>query len=337
MESQKSGAHCILFKNPPFLDQTGAVAGPKEGAGPLGANFDVVYDNIKLGEKSFELAERRMMEEACYLALGKGMLKPEDMDFFLAGDLMNQITVSGFTALAMQVPFLGIYGACSSLAEGLGLAAILLSGGYGEKIMMATSSHNCSAERQFRYPTEYGFQKPGYAQWTTTGAGAAILISGGQGQGLRVTSFTVGEVVDFGVTDTYDLGSAMAPAAASVIDYHFTEMQREPAYYDLILTGDLGQVGMQLTLELLGRRGYDIKDRYNDCGAMLYYPHQKVEAGGSGCGCSAIVVLGHIKNLINTGQLNRVMVVATGALHSPTTSYQGENIPVIAHAVTLEK
>ncbi|MFY9114161.1 MAG: stage V sporulation protein AD, partial [Dethiobacteria bacterium] len=212
----------------------------------------------------------------------------------------------------------------------------LLSGGYGEKVLIATSSHNCCAERQFRYPTEYGFQRPGSAQWTTTGSAAAVLTAG-EGEGLRVTTVTIGSVVDLGISDTLNLGAAMAPAAASAIDFHFTELQREPAYYDLILTGDLGQVGMQLMLELTDRRGYALKERYNDCGVMLYYPHQQVEAGGSGCACSAIVVLGHILGLINSGKLNRILVVATGAMHSPTTSYQGENIPAIAYAVSLEK
>ncbi|NLZ28972.1 MAG: stage V sporulation protein AD [Firmicutes bacterium] len=336
MDTQKIGAHSLLFANPPLLSYTGVVAGPKEGAGPLGADFDVVYEDNRLGEKSFERAERRMMEEACYIALGKGGLKTEDIDLFLAGDLLNQITVSGFSALAMQIPFFGLYGACSSFCESMALGSALLSGGYGERVLIATSSHNCSAERQFRYPTEYGFQRPGSAQWTVTGAAAAVLTAGG-GEGLRITSATIGTVVDLGIKDTLNLGAAMAPAAASVLDLHFEELQRQPAYYDLILTGDLGQVGMQLMLELTDRRGHALRDRYNDCGTMLYYPHQKVEAGGSGCACSAIVTLGHILTLTNSGELDRVLVVATGALHSPTTSYQGENIPTIAYAVSLEK
>lgn len=335
MNSQKKGAHSMLLANPPFLAHTGVVAGPKEGAGPLGADFDTVYSDIRQQEKSFEKAERAMLDEACQLALGKGSLKSEDMDFFLAGDLLNQITCSGFTALKLQIPFIGLFGACTGLTEGLGLGAMLLSGGYGEMVLSGTASHNCTAERQFRYPTEYGIQKPGYAQWTTTGAGAAVITSS-SGQGPRITAVTIGDVVDMGISDTFDLGSAMAPAAAAVIDYHLTELQREPGYYDLIITGDLGQVGMQLALDLLGRKGYDIKNQYNDCGAMLYYPHQKVDAGGSGCACSAIVVLGHILKKINNGELNKVLVVATGALHSPTTSMQGENIPAIAHAVALE-
>lgn len=335
MNAQKQGAHSILLAAPPFLSFTGVVAGPKEGAGPLGADFDTVYKDIGLQEATFEKAERTMMEEACQVALGKGSLKPEDIDFFLAGDLLNQITCSGFTALKLQIPFIGLFGACTGLTEGLGLGAMLLGGGYGEKVLTATASHNCTAERQYRYPTEYGIQKPGYSQWTTTGAGAAVLASAGSG--VRITAVTIGEVVDMGINDPFDLGSAMAPAAAAVIDNHFTELQRAPDYYDLIITGDLGQVGMQLAQDLLGRRGYDIKNIHNDCGAMLYYPHQKVDAGGSGCACSAIVVLGHILKRMNNGELNRVLVAATGALHSPTTSMQGENIPAIAHAIALEQ
>ncbi len=335
MSNQKVGNNSILFITPPFLSQTGVVIGPKEGEGPLGADADLVCQNLSLQEKSFERAERSLMEEACYITLKKGKLKKEDIDFFLAGDLLNQITVSGFTALSLQIPFLGIYGACTSLAEGLGLAGILLSGGFGSRVLAATSSHNCSAERQYRYPTEYGFQKPGYAQWTATGAGAALIDT--EGPGMRITSFTVGEIVDMGITDVFDLGTAMAPAAATVLHSHFTELQREPNYYDLIVTGDLGQVGKQVLEDLLQRKGYNLGQLYDDCGAMLYYQHQQVDAGGSGCACSAIGVLGHLWRRMQKKELNRVLLVATGAMHSPTTSLQGETIPGIAHAVSLEQ
>lgn len=332
--SQRVGVQSVLVNPPPYLSATATVVGPKEGQGPLAFDIDRIYDRVFAGEKSFEAAELKMLEECCVLALRKGNLSRDDIDYFLAGDLLNQIISSGFCALKLAIPFMGVYGACSTLTLTLSLGALLVSGGVAQNILVATSSHNCSAERQYRYPTEYGFKRPPYAQWTVTGAGAGIISC--QGTGPKITAITTGKVLDLGVKDPLALGVAMAPAAASTITRHFQELQRDPSYYDLILTGDLGKVGRQVNLEILSRQGYNLS-RYDDCGTMIYnLDQQRVDAGGSGCACVAVVALGHIYRRMMNGELNRVLLVATGALHSPTTCLQGNSIPVIAHAVALE-
>ncbi len=334
MNSSRIGNHTIKIESPAYLSYSGVVAGPKEGLGPLTGDYDGVKEDLEMGEKSFEKSERRLMEDACSIALSKGNLGKGDIDYFIAGDLLNQITVSGFCALEHPVPFLGIYGACANLTQGLGLGAMFIAGGYGSRVLVATSSHNCSAERQYRYPTEYGFQKPGWAQWTVTGAGAAVITS--EVKAPRITTVTWGEAVDSGIKDASSLGSAMAPAAAAAMLFHFQELQIDPQYYDLIVTGDLGQYGMQLARELMERRNYQLQGNYTDCGTLIYYPHQQVGAGGSGCASSALVTLGNIYRRLNEGELNKVLVVATGALHSPTSCFQGDSIPAVAHAVSIE-
>lgn len=333
--SQKAGKHSILLDKPPYLASAAAVAGPKEGQGPLGTDFDLIYKDLLIGQHSFEAAERKMLGDACALVLEKGGYLLEQMDYFLAGDLLNQITVSGYCAAKLALPFFGLYGACSTFALTLALGSMLVSAGFANHVLTATSSHNCSSERQFRYPTEYGFQRPLQAQWTVTGAGAAVVSA--EGRPPRITAVTLGKVVDLNQNDPMGLGIAMAPAAASTLLLHFQELQRNPSYYDLIVTGDLGKVGMKLNQQLLSRSGYDLEKNYNDCGVMIYNSDlQQVEAGGSGCACSALVGLGHIWQQIKAGKLNKVLLVSTGALHSPTTLAQGENIPTIAHAVALE-
>lgn len=333
--SPKAGKHSILFDTPPYLASTATVAGPKEGKGPLGSDFDLIYEDLFMGQKSFEAAERKMLADACALALEKGNYRLEQMDYFLAGDLLNQITASSYSAAKLALPFLGLYGACSTLTLSLSLGAILVAAGFATNVLAATSSHNCSSERQFRYPTEYGFQRPSQAQWTVTGAGAAVI--GAEGQPPRITAVTLGKVVDLSQNDPLGLGVAMAPAAASTLLLHFQELQRNPSDYDLIVTGDLGKIGMTLNRQILARSGYHLENNYNDCGVMIYNPDlQQVGAGGSGCACSALVGLGHIWRRMKEGELKRVLLVSTGALHSPTTLAQGENIPTIAHAVALE-
>jgi len=334
MSAAKNGAHTFSIEKPVYLSFTGAIAGPKEGKGPLAPDYDVVKQDLKLGQKSFEKAERMMMKEACDLALSKGNYRPEDLDYFIAGDLLNQITVSGYSALNYPIPFLGIYGACANLTQSMGLGALLISGGYGERALLATSSHNCSAERQYRYPTEYGFQKPCHAQWTVTGAGAAVITA--DVPPVRITTVTLGELADLGMRDPACLGTAMAPAAAAAMVYHFEETGRDPSFYDAIVSGDLGQVGKELAIDLLFRRGYNVGDIYNDCGTMIYYPHQQVNSGGSGCAASALVVLGNLFRRLSQGEINRALVVATGAMHSPTACLQGDSIPALAYAVSLE-
>ncbi len=333
--SQKCGRHSLLLDPPPFLVSTGTVVGPMEGRGPLASSFDRILES-NIGEaRSFEVAELRMMEAACHLALQKGKLSLNDIDYFLAGDLLNQIVTSGFCARSLGLPFFGLYGACATTGLGLGLGAVLVAGGCAQKVIVASSSHNCSAERQYRYPTEYGFQRPPHAQWTVTGAAAGVIgVSGG---GPRITAVTTGKVLDLGVKDSFAMGAAMAPAAASTVILHFRELQRDPDYYDLILTGDLGQVGKQVFNDLLAGEGYGLGKGYDDCGTMIYnLDRQQVDAGGSGCACAGVVALGHVYRCLCRGELGRLLLVATGALHSPITSLQGETIPTIAHAIALE-
>ena len=333
--SQKAGRQSVLFDPPPYLTSAATVVGPMEGRGPLGDDFDLVYRDLYINQKSFEAAERKMLQEACLLALEKRNIKLNDIDYFLAGDLLNQITVSGYSAAELGLPFFGLYGACSSLTLALSWGAMLVAGGFAQNVLAATSSHNCCAERQFRYPTEYGFQRPRQAQWTVTGAAAAVISAAGESP--RIAAVTTGKVIDLGEKDALSLGAAMAPAAASTLIRHFLDLQRAPDYYDLIVTGDLGQIGSGILRKLLARSGYYMEENYNDCGLMIYNPElQQVEAGGSGCACSGVVVLGHLYRRMKAGELNRVLVVSTGALHSPTTLGQGDSIPGVAHAVALE-
>ncbi len=333
--STKTGKQSILLDPVPSLASTAAVAGPLEGQGPLGSDFDLVYGDLRAGQKSFEAAERKMLQEACSRALEKGAFNLEEVDYFISGDLLNQITVSGYSAAALGRPYFGLYGACSTLSLALSWGGMLVAGGFARTVLAATSSHHCSAERQFRYPTEYGFQRPEQAQWTVTGAAAAVVSAAGEPP--RITAVTTGKVIDLGETDSFSLGAAMAPAAASTLIMHFQDLQRNPDYYDLIVTGDLGGIGSKLLLSLLARSGYYPEQNYNDCGLMIYNPHlQQIGAGGSGCACSGVVVLGHLIRRMRQGELQKVLVVSTGALHSTTTLAQGESIPAVAHAVALE-
>jgi stage V sporulation protein AD len=274
------------------------------------------------------------LQEAADKAVEKAGLQKEQIELFLAGDLLNQIISATFTAKYLQVPYLGMFGACSTSMETLATAAALVEAGYVDYALAACSSHNCTAERQFRYPTEYGGQKKPTAQWTATGAGAAVVGKGLAGPKIRYA--TIGKVVDMGLKDPMDMGSAMAPAAADTIASHFKDTGLSPNDYDLIVTGDLARVGYPLCKELLKAQGYNMDGVYQDCGLLIYHEKQQVFAGGSGCASSAIVTYGHIMKRMARKELNRVLVVATGALLSPLSSQQGESIPCIAHAVAFE-
>lgn len=322
--------------NPPWIISTGTVAGPFEGQGPLGDYFDHVYTDTLAGERSFENAEKEMMTNACFTCLKKAGRTPQDVDFFLAGDLLNQTITSGFSALELAIPYLGIYGACSTSALGLALATMLVDGGYAGLVLAATSSHNSSAERQYRYPTEYGVHRKPTAQWTVTGAGAALVSR--QGEGPRVTHFTIGKVEDLGIKDPMNLGAAMAPAAAATLVQHFADTGRGPEYYDLIVTGDLGKIGKELAEKTcVTKGGFDLSRNFNDCGLILYDTEkQDVHAGASGCASSALVTYGYLYRKLLAGELKKLLLVATGALHSVTSFQQGGSIPAIAHAVSIE-
>lgn len=337
MAKKRLGYQTVQLTSPPFIVGAAAVAGPMEAQGPLGHEFDQTYPDLLAGQKSFEKAERLMMQDACQLALKKAGItgSPPKVDYFLAGDLLNQLITSTFSALPLAVPFLGLYGACSTFAESLGLGAMLIDGGYADKVLCATGSHNAASERQFRYPTEYGSQRKPYAQWTVTGAGAAVLNA--TGSGPRITHVTIGKVTDMGIKDPFDQGAAMAPAAVDTIDVHLKDTGRSPEYYDLIVTGDLARFGRQMAIRLAAERNLVLGERYQDCGALVYdNEKQDVHSGGSGCASSAIVTCGHLLKEMSRGKIKKLLVVATGALFSPTTFQQGENIPTIAHAVAIE-
>ncbi|MFY0542991.1 stage V sporulation protein AD [Brevibacillus sp. H7] len=316
------------------IQASATVVGPMEGEGPLGAFFDKVHDDLYAGQDSWELAERQLMEDAVRMALAKASLAEQEIDVLLAGDLLNQNITANFTAEMLTIPLMGMFGACSASMLTLANAAALVNAGYARRAVAACSSHNATAERQYRYPTEYGGQKPPSAQWTVTGAGAAVVGLGGNGP--RITYATIGKVIDMGIKDPFNMGAAMAPAAVSTLKTHFEDLHRTPQDYDLIVTGDLAAVGYAITKDLMKTEGYDMDKVYNDCGLMIYSPDQEVFSGASGCACSAAVTYSYIINQLNKGLMKKVLVCATGALLSPVSYQQGNSIPCIAHAVALE-
>ncbi len=329
------GHQSWVFKSKPVIISSSAVGGPFEAQGNLAEDFDILHEDIWLGQDSYEKAEKKLLEQACEKTIQKAGLKKEDIQFFLSGDLMNQIISSSFTARTLGTPFLGIFGACSSAIQGLALGSLLIDSKAAEYVLAGASSHNASAEKQFRYPTEYGSQKPPTAQWTVTGAGTGLLSN--QGEGPRVTSATIGRVIDMGLSDPFNMGAAMAPAAVDTIQAHFRDLNIDPSYYDIIATGDLGKVGHKIAGDLLIKHGLKIPpETFTDCGIMIYKKDQPVMAGGSGCGCSATVTYGHFLNRMKKGELKRILIVATGALLSPISYQQKESIPCIAHAVSIE-
>jgi stage V sporulation protein AD len=329
------GNQSWVFSEMPTIIASSAVGGPFEGKGELVEDFDIIHKDIWVGQDSFEKAEKVFLEHACERAITKSGIKKEDIQFFLSGDLMNQIISSSFAARTLGIPYFGIFGACSSAMEGLALAALMVDSKAAKYVITAAGSHNASTEKQFRYPTEYGGQKPPTAQWTVTGAGAAVV--GYKGEGPKVTTATIGKVIDMGLTDPFNMGAAMAPAAVDTIEAHFRELNRDPSYYDLIVTGDLGRVGHDIAVDLLKKDGIKMpSEKFKDCGLLIYKKDQPVFSGGSGCGCSATVTYGHFLNLMKKGELNRILIVATGALLSPMSYQQKESIPCVAHAVSIE-
>ena len=334
MANKKLGRQTVALQDPPSVIGSAAVVGKKEGEGPLAATFDHISQDDSFGERSWEKAESAMQKLALAAALSKAGLSVPGLDYLLAGDLLNQCIGSGFAVRGQDVPFLGLYGACSTMAESLSLASMLLDGGYGTKIAAMTSSHFCSAERQYRSPLEYGGQRTPTAQWTVTGSGCVILAD--QGPGPYITHVTTGKVVDKGIKDAANMGAAMAPAAYSTLSAHFQDTGRKPSDYDLIVTGDLGQLGRDIVADWFHRDGMDLKN-FNDCGTLIYdLEGQDVHCGGSGCGCSAVVLAGMLLNGMAGGRWKRILFCGTGALLSPTSSQQGESIPAICHAVALD-
>ena len=333
--AEKLTGQTIVFQNPPRIISHASVVGRDEGKGPYGKSFDLVYDNAKCGKESWEKAEKKMVSDAIELAMGKGSLAANNIDLLIGGDLLNQIITANFLARDLDIPFLGVYGACATLVEGMALGAALLDGGFADCTLIFASSHYQTAERQYRTPLEYGAQYPPYKQWTVTGAGAYTL--GWLGGEAQLTQATFGSVIDLGVNDPNDMGSAMAPAAADTIIQHFIDLQRGPQDYDLILSGDLGEVGKSLLIELLLEKNLSVKKKLQDCGALIFKGLKGYGAGGSGVGATATMLGSMLIPRLVSGELKRVLLVGTGALLSPVTVKQNESIPCIAHALTVEK
>ncbi|UQZ35587.1 stage V sporulation protein AD [Paenibacillus sp. PK3_47] len=334
------GSQTWQFTSRPVILGSSAVVGPEEGEGPLASDFDFIYDSLEMGEKTWEKAERALFEKSAKLALMNAGIEESQLEFFVGGDLMNQIISSSFAARKLGVPYLGVFGACSTSMESLAIASMIIDSGGASYALAGTSSHNCTVEKQFRFPTEYGSQKPPYAQYTVTGSGCAIVgRNDGTAKGPHVAMATIGRIMDLGLTDPFNMGAAMAPAAADTLTAHFRDTGLSPGHYDLIVTGDLASVGLPITKDLLAKEGIPMEQTtFNDCGLMIYDRDKQkyVIAGGSGCGCSATVTYGHILKRLKKGELKRVLIVATGALLSPLSYQQGESIPCIAHAVVLE-
>lgn len=331
---QKIGKQTIKFDNPPTILETACIAGPKEADGPLAKYFDKCIEDEMYGEKTWEKAESKIIKETVATLLSKSGIASADLEYCFAGDLLNQCISSSFGLRELNIPFFGIFGACSTFVEGLSLASVFIDGGI-KKALCTASSHFCSSEKQFRFPLELGNQRPPTSQWTVTACGSAILSR--DGQGPFITSITTGKIVDMGIKDANNMGAAMAPAAYDTILTHFKDTDRAPSYYDAILTGDLGYIGKDIVIDLFKQSGYNIKSVYNDCGVLIFDKEkQDTHSGGSGCGCCASVFSGYLFNQIRTKKTKRLLLVATGALMNSMSAQQGESIPGIAHAISIE-
>ena len=331
---KKTGKQTIIFSAPPVIAASAAVVGEKEGQGPLSKCFDFVSPDDYFGEKSWEKAESAMLTRCFTLCCDKAKLSPSMLDYVFAGDLLNQCMGSAYAFKDSGVPYFGLYGACSTMGESLSLAALLIDGGFASRVAALTSSHFCTAERQYRMPVPYGSQRTPTAQWTATASGCCILAA--EGGGPYVTHVTTGKIVDKGVTDSNNMGAAMAPSAYDTLCALFRDTQTKPEDYDLIVTGDLGKLGHDIVEDFFTRDGMPLGERYTDCGLLLYdLKQQDMHCGASGCGCSASVLNGYLLRGMREGKWNRIIFAPTGALLSPTSSFQGESVPGICHAVIL--
>jgi stage V sporulation protein AD len=333
--AKKIGQQTIVLDKQPIILSGAGIVGKKEGDGPLARFFDNIIDDEYAGEKTFEAAESRILRDAYIKALEKSGKSASDISIILSGDLLNQCTAASYAFRDVDTPYLGLFGACSTMSESLAIASMLIDGGSVEYAVCAASSHFCSAERQFRFPLEYGTQRTPTSQWTVTGAGAIIL--GKDGQGPKITCVTPGKIMDEGIMDSNNMGAAMAPAACDTIMNHLQDTGRTIDDIDMILTGDLGKFGSEMLKDLMLRNNIDLKNKHKDCGTMIYdLETQDVDCGGSGCGCSAVVFSTYILDMFMQGTIKRLLFIATGALLSPTRIQQGETIPGIAHAVLIE-
>lgn len=345
----KLGRQTLVFRNKPVITGECCVVGTREGRGPLKEYFDVILEDDMYGEKTWEKAESMMLKNAILTAVRKAGVEQGSIDVMMTGDLLNQLMSSSFMARDVNIPFIGLYGACSTMTQSMLMASAFVDGGFAENTVCGASSHYCTAERQFRMPLEHGNQRPPSAQWTATASGAAVISSRPctannmlipAPREIHITHGTIGKIIDTGMQDANQMGAAMAPAAVDTILNHFEDTGRTPEDYDIILTGDLGYIGKEIALDLFSDAGLDTAKmglRYDDCGTMLYYREKEdVHGGGSGCGCSASIYTGYLFRKMRAGEYKRALVVSTGAMLSTISPFQGESIPGIAHAVALE-
>ena len=330
----KIGKQTVCFDNPPIILQTASIVGPKEANGPMAGYFDKCLEDEFWGEKSWEKAESKIIKETVNLAVSKSGLANTDIDYCFAGDLLNQCISSSFGLRDSNIPFVGMFGACSTFVESMCMGAIAIES-FAQNVICATSSHFCSAEKQFRFPLELGNQRPQTSQWTVTGSGATLLSK--DGTGPFITNITLGKIVDMGIKDANNMGAAMAPAFVDTLLAHFLDTGRNPSYYDAIISGDLGKIGKDIAIDIAMSKGYNIKSNYNDCGLMIFDTKaQDTHAGGSGCACCGSVFSGFLFKQLKEKKIKKLLLIATGALMNSTSSQQGETIPGIAHAVSIE-
>lgn len=332
---KRLGSQSLEFETPINIISSASIVGPKEANGPLAKYFDKCLENEFWNEKTWEKAESKIIKETVNMSIVKSGIAPSRLNYCFAGDLLNQCISSSFGLRDLSIPYYGIFGACSTFGEGIQLGAIFLESGAADNVVCSVSSHFCSAEKQFRFPLELGNQRPQTSQWTVTGAGSVILSKSGSGP--RITTITTGKVVDMGIKDVNNMGAAMAPAALDTLITHFKDTGRSPNYYDGIFTGDLGYIGKEIVLENAKLKGYNIKNNYNDCGVLIFDKEkQDTHSGGSGCACSATVFCGYLYKQLLEKKMKKILLIPTGALTNATTAQQGESIPGIAHAVSIE-
>ncbi len=339
------GKQSIIFNNPPIIVAGSSIAGKKEGEGPLGSLFDTVQEDPMMGKQTWEEAESELMKEAATKVLEKAGLKNSDIRYLVGGDLLGQLIATSFGIADLNIPTLGIYGACSTMGEGMAVASILVDGGFADRVLAITSSHFAGAEKQFRFPLDYGNQRPYSATWTVTGSGAVIIANAdlykqkqsSDGHAICIKGVTIGKIVDYGLKDSMNMGACMAPAAFETISANIEDLDIEPTYYDRIITGDLGYVGKNILIDLLKEKNIDISNNHMDCGIEIFdKDKQDTHAGGSGCGCSAITFTSYIMKNLREGVWKRVLFVPTGALLSQVSFNEGKTVPGIAHAVIVE-
>ncbi len=347
MAKKEIGKQSVEFDKPPLIVGAASVVGDKEGNGPYGQYFDQVEKDPMFGMDTWEEAEEKFQETAAKLAIRKSGLQEKDIRYVVAGDLLGQLIASSFGLMNLEIPVFGVYGACSTMGESLAIASMLVDGGFADRVVALTSSHFASAEKQFRFPLGYGNQRPKAATWTVTGSGAVVLSSQldtekklGDKESIdhlvQVKGVTTGKIVDYGIKDSMNMGACMAPAAAQVIQANMKDFGMSPGEYDQIITGDLGKVGKDILIDILKAEGFDISSNYMDCGIEIYADQQKVQAGGSGCGCSAVMLTSFILRKLKKGEWKRVLFVPTGALLSTVSFNEGNSVPGIAHGVILE-